>query len=1235
MRNVLFFIVFLSLLIIAPVKIYADEVCSKNGYTILTINGMLSSRVEAIRVKDSLKKQISNINKNEPLTVDYLYNPSHLGGIGDTVDILAQGLLNYKNDYDLTEILKDASEKIETQKVLLVAHSQGNFYANNLYDKVVDVSGGIPSESIQVYGVGSPDNRVAGNGKYLNSDTDWTINKLAKNFLIDILPPNVHITLNKNDGDGHSFSDVYMKYQGDRIVSDVQSLLNKIKSNDIQNINELCIATPKISIAHNGLKVVLAVADPIASIGNYITNGVERASSFVGRNISRLLASAGGILGDTNEVSIPQNEEPVLEADETSPIAIPNPILTQTEITQETIKENTDDSSNGNENSIEEILSTTPVDSEDTTKKHNSGGGGGSSTPEPPTCSDSQTLVDGICVLKQSEENPVPSVTTVDTIAPVISLVGESSLDIVKDSVYEDLGATAFDEVDEDLTEAVVKSGTFVNTSIIGSYTIIYTVSDLSNNSSTLTRTINIIAPEPPVEDDEEENNEEEGEVVENNFIIDEDTILTYGEYNYDNLHITNNAKLLLESNPDSADAFKGVKITAKNITIDSGSYISADGKGYTDGPGAPIPTENDAGATYGGRGEKNKSVPIYGKATEPIELGSGGYNYWRGGGAIRLIVANTLLNNGVISANGDTTSSGGSIYVTAKNISGNGTFNANGGGQHAGSGFFGSGGGGRIALYYEGLLFTGKAKALGGCGSYSDGYTQVCAENGTVGFFDTLNNNLLVNSSWLFQENDNPFNFNQISFTDGAIVTSEEGTTINANELVIDGTSQFTLSKDQIINIPTISLDDSSKITFSGEENLTTDTITIAGNSTITIIPEQILSLTLSNLTIESGSSISADGKGYVDGLGASIVYTGGASYGGIGGSNTSSSVYGNEMEPIDFGSGGANNFRGGGAIRIITTDTILNNGVISAGGDVTSSGGSIYITTKNLSGNGYIWANGGGPNSSGVFFSPGGGGRIAIYYENNSFIEGHISADGSNSSNGISTAGTIKLIDTTISTSSSEKLITTFNFEGLDPIVTGAINETNHTVSLTVPYGTEILNLVPKISISEESSVMPASGESQNFTNPVTYTVTAEDSTTQTYTVSVFVSENSNQEDEDTDDTSMPTITSYSFNGNQSDITINPLLQDISIVLTANKNVNWMYIDIEKEDETTRHKFFLAGEVCKDASSCTKIWKDGLLSEGGLLISGNYKVWVHIKDSQGQEYEGYLPSKIIVNIE
>ena len=49
-------------------------------------------------------------------------------------------------DYDLIEMLRDASEKVTTQKILLVAHSQGNFYANSFYDLVAGRAGGAPPE---------------------------------------------------------------------------------------------------------------------------------------------------------------------------------------------------------------------------------------------------------------------------------------------------------------------------------------------------------------------------------------------------------------------------------------------------------------------------------------------------------------------------------------------------------------------------------------------------------------------------------------------------------------------------------------------------------------------------------------------------------------------------------------------------------------------------------------------------------------------------------------------------------------------------------------------------------------------------------------------------------------------------------------------------------------------------------------------------------------------------------
>jgi len=89
---------------------------------------------------------------------------------------------------------------------------------------------------------------------------------------------------------------------------------------------------------------------------------------------------------------------------------------------------------------------------------------------------------------------------------------------------------------------------------------------------------------------------------------------------------------------------------------------------------------------------------------------------------------------------------------------------------------------------------------------------------------------------------------------------------------------------------------------------------------------------------------------------------------------------------------------------------------------------------------------------------------------------------------------------------TLSSEKLITSFHFL-LNPEVVGIVDETNHTVTLNVPYGTDVKNLTPTIVISPEATVLPASNVSQNFTNTVVYRVTAKDSSVQIYEAKVIV--------------------------------------------------------------------------------------------------------------------------------
>ncbi len=85
-----------------------------------------------------------------------------------------------------------------------------------------------------------------------------------------------------------------------------------------------------------------------------------------------------------------------------------------------------------------------------------------------------------------------------------------------------------------------------------------------------------------------------------------------------------------------------------------------------------------------------------------------------------------------------------------------------------------------------------------------------------------------------------------------------------------------------------------------------------------------------------------------------------------------------------------------------------------------------------------------------------------------------------------------------------STETDITGFSLAG--QVGASAIDTQNHTVHITLPHGADVSALSPTITLSPGASVAPASGTAQNFTNPVAYTVTAEDGTTsQVWTVTV----------------------------------------------------------------------------------------------------------------------------------
>jgi parallel beta-helix repeat protein len=97
-----------------------------------------------------------------------------------------------------------------------------------------------------------------------------------------------------------------------------------------------------------------------------------------------------------------------------------------------------------------------------------------------------------------------------------------------------------------------------------------------------------------------------------------------------------------------------------------------------------------------------------------------------------------------------------------------------------------------------------------------------------------------------------------------------------------------------------------------------------------------------------------------------------------------------------------------------------------------------------------------------------------------------------------------------------SSAKEIIYFYFDedddpAFDDYIDGEINSTLHTVSLTVPYGTIITDLTAYFELSDGASATVGgtpqeSGVTANdFSSPVTYTITAEDGSTQEWEVTV----------------------------------------------------------------------------------------------------------------------------------
>ena len=96
-----------------------------------------------------------------------------------------------------------------------------------------------------------------------------------------------------------------------------------------------------------------------------------------------------------------------------------------------------------------------------------------------------------VIVTTECPDEVAEPVKTVNN-APVITLVGKNSVTINKGTEYIDLGATAYDKEDGDLTSKITTDATQVNVNSAGIYKVIYRVTDSGGKTATKTRTVTV-----------------------------------------------------------------------------------------------------------------------------------------------------------------------------------------------------------------------------------------------------------------------------------------------------------------------------------------------------------------------------------------------------------------------------------------------------------------------------------------------------------------------------------------------------------------------------------------------------------------------------------------------------------------------------------------------------------------------------------------------------------------------
>ena len=152
-------------------------------------------------------------------------------GFGQIAQLLDS--LTYVDDNDLQIQVDRYREEIAVnqRKVIIVPHSQGNFYANRAYSLLFESASPLPPDKFQIVSVATPDSLVGGNGSYTTLYGDFILavpGRLNPNTLTDGTDCNNNGQLPGDNAFGcHDFLTSYLKgtFSKSQILSQVISAI--------------------------------------------------------------------------------------------------------------------------------------------------------------------------------------------------------------------------------------------------------------------------------------------------------------------------------------------------------------------------------------------------------------------------------------------------------------------------------------------------------------------------------------------------------------------------------------------------------------------------------------------------------------------------------------------------------------------------------------------------------------------------------------------------------------------------------------------------------------------------------------------------------------------------------------------------------------------------------------------------------------------------------------------------